>query len=108
MKFVLFCHHISFQRRLEKMTGNLFPNQSDVPFDQYQLNVELSNRLALFRGIPDARPAECLTKRCVHHTSVFNQLHENIKEGNINQQWFLVQIEIQRNFKSKLRSTAQK
>ena len=41
----------------------LFPNQSEVSFDEYQLNVQLSNRLPFLRNIPDARPPECLAKR---------------------------------------------
>ena len=57
------CVHFSLQERLEEMKLELFPNQSEVSFDEYQLNVQLSNRLPLFRNIPDARPPECLAKR---------------------------------------------
>lgn len=38
---------------------NWFPNQSDVEFAVYELNVRRSNELPLRRPIPDFRPAEC-------------------------------------------------
>ena len=60
------CIHFLLQERLEKMKVELFPNQSEVPFEEYQLNVQLSNRLPLLRDIPDARPPECLAKRYGH------------------------------------------
>ena len=66
MKILLFyniCVHFLLQERLEEMKEELFPNQSEVSFDEYQLNVQLSNRLPLVRNIPDARPPECLARR---------------------------------------------
>lgn len=44
---------------LDRIRRMLFPNQSDVKFTEYELNVQASNSLPLDRSVPDFRPREC-------------------------------------------------
>lgn len=44
---------------LDKIRHSMFPDQSDVKFTEYELNVQVSNSLPLERSVPDYRLREC-------------------------------------------------
>lgn len=59
---------MSYKKTALSDMGNLkeikaiFPSLAGTPFEQYMLNVELSNKLPLDRDLSDERPLECVNK----------------------------------------------
>jgi len=47
---------------LNRLIGQLFPTQLNVPFAEYQLNVTASNAIAVDRPLPDFRSDDCRSR----------------------------------------------